>query len=397
MDDVHATLAVVFREEAGRLTAALVRILGDFAVAEEIVQDALLVALERWPVDGIPERPGAWLLTVARRRALNQLSRDARYRAKLAQLEQPVPHEPDDRLRLMFTCCHPALSRAAQVALTLRAVCGFTTAEIAHAFLVSEAAVAQRIVRARRKIIAARIPYRIPSSDELDERLSEVLAVLYLMFNEGYLASGGEVPTRRDLTEDAAWLTALVARLMPGEPEPLGLLALMRLHLARAEARFTSAGELVLLQNQDRTLWNRSMIAEGITLIEQAAALGRPGPYQVEAAIVACHAEAESWTTTDWRQIVLLYDLLLLMTPSPVVRLNRAVAVWQVEGPETALAEVNALAGDLEHYHLFHAIRGQLLLELSEREQARAAALRALELTQNRAERSLLARRLMEW
>jgi RNA polymerase sigma factor (sigma-70 family) len=374
-----------------------VRILGDFDVAEEIVQDALLVALERWPVDGIPERPGAWLQTVARRRALNQLSRDARYREKLAQLEQPVPRESDDRLRLMFTCCHPALSRASQVALTLRAVCGFTTAEIAHAFLASETAVAQRIVRARRKIVAARIPYRIPSDDELGERLSEVLAVLYLMFNEGYLASGGEVPTRRGLAEDAAWLTALVAQGFSGEPEPLGLLALMRLHLARAEARFTSAGELVLLQNQDRTLWDRSMITEGVALIEQAAALGRPGPYQVEAAIVACHAEAESWIATDWRQIVLLYDLLLLMTPSPVVRLNRAVAVRQVEGPEVALSEVNALARDLEHYHLFHAIRGELLLELSEREQARASALRALELTRNRAEQSLLARRLLEW
>src|SRR6266702_2645043 len=346
MADVHTTLAEVFREEAGRLTAALVHILGDFAVAEEIIQDALLVALERWPVDGIPERPGAWLLTVARRRALNQLTRDARYREKLAQLEQPVPRESDDRLRLMFTCCHPALSRASQVALTLRAVCGFTTAEIAHAFLAEVPAVAQRIVRARRKIVAARIPYRIPSDDEMGERLSEVLAVLYLMFNEGYLASGGEVPIRRDVAE-----------------------------------------ELRLLQNQDRTLWNRSIIAEGLALIEQAAALGRPGPYQVEAAIVACHAEAQSWAATDWRQIVLLYDLLLRLSPSPVVRLNRAVALWQVEG----------LAQDLEHYHLFHAIRGELLLELSEREQARASALRALELTRNRAEQSLLARRLLEW
>ncbi len=319
------------------------RILGDFDVAEEIVQDALLVALERWPVDGIPERPGAWLLTVARRRALNQLSRDARYRAKLAQLEQPVSTEPDDRLRLMFTCCHPALSRAAQIALTLRAVCGFTTAEIAHAFLTSEATVAQRIVRARRKIVAANIPYRIPGDEEFDERLGEVLTVLYLMFNEGYLTSGGVTSTRRDLAEDAAWLTTLVTRFLPREPEPLGLLALMRLHLARAEARFTSTGELVLLSNQDRSLWNRSMIAEAIAMIEQAAALQRPGPYQIEAAIVACHAEAESWNATDWRQIVILYDLLLQLTPSPVVRLNRAVALRQVAGLEAALAEVNAL------------------------------------------------------
>jgi predicted RNA polymerase sigma factor len=397
MADVLAALAAVFREEVGRLTAALVRILGDFDVAEEIVQDALLLALERWPVDGIPERPGAWLLTVARRHALNQLSRDARYREKLAQLEQPVPREPDDRLRLMFTCCHPALSRSSQVALTLRAVGGFTTAEIAHAFLASETAMAQRIVRALRKIVAARIPCRMPGDDEMGERLGEVLAVLYLMFNEGYLASSGATPTRRDLAEDAAWLTALVARHMPEEPEPLGLLALMRLHLARTEARFTSAGEMVLLRDQDRTLWDRSMIADGIALIEQAAALGRPWPYQVEAAIIACHAEAQSWAATDWRQIVLLYDLLLRMSPSPVVRLNRAVALRQVEGPEVALRQVDVLAQDLEHYHLFHAIRGELLLELSEREQARASALRALELTQNRAEQSLLARRLLDW
>ena len=399
----HAALVTVFREEAGRLTSALLRILGDFDVAEEIVQDALLVALERWPVEGIPERPGAWLLTVARHRALNQLSRDARYRAKLEQMEQmgqmgqSISREPDDRLRLMFTCCHPALSRSAQVGLTLRAVCGFTTAEIAHAFLASEAAVAQRLVRARRKIVAANIPYRMPTGDELDERLGEVLAVLYLMFNEGYLSSGGVAPARRDLAEDAAWLTALVTRFLPGEPEPLGLLALMRLHLARAEARFTSAGELILLPYQDRSLWDRSVIVEGIALIEQAAALRRPGPYQVEAAIVACHAEAESWDSTDWRQIVVLYDLLLQMRPSPVVRLNRAVALRQVAGAEAALEEVNALSRHLDHYHLFHAIRGELLLELSHREQARASALRALELTQNRAEQSLLARRLLEW
>lgn len=397
MADVHAALVEVFREEAGRLTAALVHILGDFAVAEEMVQDALLVALERWPIDGIPDRPGAWLLTVARRRALNQVNRDARYRAKLAQLGEPVLQEPDDRVRLMFTCCHPALSRAAQIALTLRAVCGFTTAEIAHAFLASETAVAQRIVRARRKIVAAHIPYRLPTDEDMGERLREVLAVLYLMFTEGYLASSGPAATRRNLAEDAAWLTALVTHDMPGEPEPLGLLALMRLHLARSRARFSSTGELILLQDQDRTLWDQSMIAEGIALIEQAAALGRPGPCQVEAAIVACHAEAASWAVTDWRQIVLLYDLLYQLKPSPVVQLNRAVALRQVMGPEAALAEVNMLARDLENYHLFHAIRGELLLELSKHEQARASALRALELTHNPAEQSLLARRALEW
>ncbi|MFL5731617.1 MAG: RNA polymerase sigma factor [Chloroflexia bacterium] len=334
---------------------------------------------------------------MARRRALNQLSRDARYRSKLALLEQPVPREPDDRLRLMFTCCHPALSREAQVALTLRAVCGFTTAEIAHAFLASEVAVAQRLVRARRKIVAANIPYRMPADDELGERLGEVLAVLELMFSEGYLASGDAAPARRDLAEDASWLAALVARLLPGEPEPLGLLALMHLHLARADARFTAAGEMVLLRDQDRSLWNRPAIAEAVMLIERAAAMGRPGPYQLQAAIVACHAEAGSWDATDWRQIAILYDMLLDIMPSPVVRLNRAVALRQVEGPEAALAEVDALAHDLDNYHLFHAVRGELLMELSRREQARASALRALELTQNPAEQSLLTRRLLEW
>lgn len=400
MSETHDTLAAVFREEAGYLTAALVRILGDFSVAEEIVQDALLAALEHWPREGIPARPGAWLLIVARRRALNQLSRDARYRTKLAELghlEQLGTREPDDRLRLMFICCHPTLARPAQVALTLRAVCGFTTAEIAHAFLVSETAVAQRLVRARRKIVAAHLPYRMPSDDELEQRLNEVLAVLYLMFNEGYLASSGAAPMRRDLAEDATWLAALLTRLLPGEPEPLGLLALMQLQLARMASRFTGDGELVLLADQDRSRWDRSLIAHAIALIEQAAERKRPGPYQLEAAIAACHAEATSLATTDWQQIVVLYDVLLRMRPSPVVRLNRAVALRQIAGAEAALAEVNALAKELDGYHLFHAIRGELLLELSYREQGRAAALRALELTQNRAEQALLTRKLLAW
>jgi RNA polymerase sigma-70 factor (ECF subfamily) len=377
-----------------------VRILGDFAVAEEIVQDTLLAALEHWPAEGIPERPGAWLMTVAKRKALNQLGRDIRYREKLAQLRLSGPREVDDRLRLMFTCCHPALSRAAQVALTLRAVCGFTTLEIAHAFVASEAAVARRIERARHKIVAAGIPYRLPSDEDMDERLGEVLAVLCLMFNEGYLASGGPTPMRRDLAEDAAWLAGLLVRLLrllPGEPEALGLLALMRLHLARAATRFTTDGELVLLRDQDRSRWDHADIAEAVRLIEQAAALRRVGPYQVEAAIAACHAESQSWAETDWQQIVILYDLLLCMTPTPVVRLHRAVALWQVAGPEAALAEIDPLGADLGHYHLYHAVRGRLLVELGAREQARAADLRAFELTRNPAERSLLARRLLEW
>jgi RNA polymerase sigma-70 factor (ECF subfamily) len=374
-----------------------VRILGNFEVAEEVVQDALLIALERWPIEGIPERPGAWLMTVARNRALDQLRRDARYREKLAAFEQPgqaEAPEQDDRLRLMFMCCHPALSRESQVALTLRAVCGFTMAEIARALLASEAAVARRIVRARQKIVQAGIPYRLPRDEELDERLREVLAVLYLMFNEGYLTSGGSAPARRDLAEDAAWLTAYVTRLYPREPEALGLLALMRLQLARAEARFDPAGELILLAKQDRSRWNRQMILEAIVMIERAAALKRPGPYQVQAALAACHAEAKSWEATDWPQILVLYDLLLCMVPSPIVLVNRAVALRYIAGPEAALAEVEKLGGDLAGYHLFHAIRGELLVELGLHEQAKAAELRALLLTGNSAERSLLQHRL---
>jgi len=393
-EETQAALSAVFREEAGRLVGALVRILGNFAIAEEVVQDALLAALERWPIEGVPARPGAWLMTVARHRALDLLRRDASYRDKLAALEQPIVQEPDDRLRLMFTCCHPALSRESQVALTLRAICGFTTAEIARAFLASEEAVKRRIVRARQKIVQAGIPYRMPRDEELDERLGEVLAVLYLMFNEGYLTSGGSAPARRDLAEDASWLTAFVTRLYPREPEPLGLLALMRLHLARAAARFDQAGELILLRDQDRSGWDRQMILEAIAMLERAAALKRPGPYQLQAAIVACHAEAVSWEATDWQQILILYDLLLHMAPSPVVRLNRAVALRQVAGPEAALAELEPLARDLDGYHLFHAVRGELLLDLGRREQARAAELRALNLTGNQAERSLLQRKL---
>ena len=391
----YEAVAEVFRAEAGHLTTSLVRILGDFDLAEEIVQDTLLIALERWPVEGIPRRPGAWLHTVARRLAINRLHRDARYRDKLALLAAPSGRrEPDDRLRLIFTCCHPALGREAQVALTLRAVGGLTTTEIAHALVMSEAAVAQRIVRARRKIVQAGIPYQVPSDDVIPERLNEVLTVLYLVFNEGHLASGGATPMRRDLVDDAIWLTQLVCRLLPREPEPMGLLALMKLHSARAASRFDSAGNLVLLRDQDRSLWDGRMIADAIGLIEGAAALRRPGPFQLEAAIAACHAEAVSFDSTDWPQILALYDMLLGLAPSAVARLNRAIALRMVRGPEAALAEVDRLARELDGYYLFHATRGELLSELGSREQARAAQLRALELTDNVAERSLLARRL---
>lgn len=391
----ESALTEVFREEVGRVTAALMRRFGDFDLAEECTQDALVAALESWPRDGVPNHPGAWLQTVASRRALNRLDRDQRYRRKLAELAvDPPPGEEDDRLRLILTCCHPALSREAQVGLTLRAVCGFTTAEIARAFMAPEATVAQRLVRAKRKIASAGIPYRVPSESELAERLTEVLAVLYLLFNEGHLSTRGAAPFERDLAEDAAWLAALLSRLLPDEPEVFGLLALMKLHLARGASRFNQSGEMVLLADQDRARWDRARIAESIALIERAARKGRPGPYQLEAAIAACHADAPNFEATDWHQIVVLYDMLLAIAPSPVVRLNRAIAIWKLEGAEAALHELDEIAPVLDGYHLFHAARGELLSEIGRREQARAARLRALDLTDNPAERSLLRQRL---
>jgi len=363
-------------------------------MVEEIVQDAVLLALQHWPTRGIPRRPGAWLLAVSRRLATNRLAREANYQAKLTQVERPEPHEPDDRLRLIFTCCHPALARDAQIALTLRTICGLTTPEIASALVTSEASVQQRIVRARRKIADAGIPYAVPPDEGLPERLDEVLAVLYLTFNEGHLASQPGPAFRPDVADDAHWLATLVARLLPGQAEPLGLVALMKLHLARASARFDARGEIVLLRDQDRSLWNRSLITEAVAMIERAAALRRPGPYQVEAAIAACHGEAPSYTATDWAQIVALYDLLLHLAPSPVVRLHRAVALREVAGPEAALSEVDAVSGALDGYHLFHAVRGELLVELGRLELARAAQRRALGIARNPAERSLLVARL---
>ncbi len=376
----------------------MVRIIGNFDIAEEVVQDSLLAALEKWPEQGIPDKPGAWLMTTARRRAIDLLRRDHRYAEKIALLERsvmtPEPPEADDRLRLIFTCCHPALAQEAQVALTLRAVAGFTTQELAAAFLVSEPTMAQRIVRAKRKIVEAYIPYRVPQGSELVPRVDAVLAVLYLMFNEGYLSHGSGAAMRRDLAEDALWLASLLARLLPGQSEVLGLLALMQLHLARSRARFDAAGEMVLLPDQDRTMWDAAAIAEGITLLRGAAALNAPGPYQLQAAIAAVHSEAPSWAQTDWAQIVVLYDGLLRFTDTPVVRLNRAVAVSRVAGPEVALGEVNDLAIALGGYHLFHATRAELLDELGEKALAREARLRALELCQNPAERALLERKL---
>src|SRR5438552_6609920 len=333
----EAALAAVFREEAAKLTCAMVRIIGNFDVAEEVVQDSLLAALEKWPDQGIPDKPGAWLMTTARRRAIDIVRRDKRYQEKLAILERtplsPEPVETDDRLRLIFTCCHPALSQEAQVALALRAVAGFTTAEIAAAFLVAEATVAQRIVRAKRKIVDAHIPYRVPDGSELGERLDGVLSVLYLMFNEGYLSRGAQVGMRRDIADDAIWLAGLVAKLMPDQPEVLGLLALMKLNVARSAARFDAAGEMVLLRVRVCRRWDHATIAEGIAILDRAGAMRASGPYQIQAAIAALYSEAASWEETDWHQIVLLYDALLRMADSPVVRLHASIALRHFAGP----------------------------------------------------------------
>jgi RNA polymerase sigma factor (sigma-70 family) len=389
----HDQLASVVREHAGQLAAALMRVTGDFATAEDLVQDAVLAALRHWPVDGIPDRPDAWLFTVARRRALDGFRRADNYRAKLAQLQWPVQPAADERLRLIFTCCHPALPRTAQIALTLRVVCGLTTAQIARAFLVQETTIAQRITRAKRKITDAGIPYRVPDDDELAGRLAEVLTVIYLLFNEGYLATTG-LPDSRDLAAEADWLATLLHQLMPTEPEVAGLLALIRLHRARAAARFGPDGGLVLLGDQDRSLWDRETIADAIRLLTRAARRQRPGAYQLQAAIVACHAEARRWEDTDWEQIVLLYDMLLHLAPSAVTRLHRAIAVRYATGTRAAMAELDDLAGALNDYYLYHASRAELLRELGDLDQAREADRRALELTANPAEQAVLRQRL---
>jgi RNA polymerase sigma factor (sigma-70 family) len=401
VDSARLRIDATFRHEAGRLVGALTRLLGDFDIAEEAVQDALAEAVARWPAEGVPERPAAWLQTTARNRAIDRLRREARGLEKLAliaadPLRDPgaVPQaEPDERLRLLFLCCHPALSADAQIALTLRAVAGLTTAEIASAFLTSESAISQRILRAKRKVATARIPYRVPD-DQLSQRLPVVLAVLYLTFNEGYLTSHADEPQRRWLQEEAEQLAELLTRLMPREPEPLGLLALMRLHLARLRARFDDAGGIVRLRDQDRSRWDTAAITRAIRLLRRAASLGQPGPYQIQAAILAVHAEAPCWEATDWPQIVALYDLLLRHDDTPVVRLNRLIAVAATAGPQAALAEAEPLHGALAGYHLYHATRAELLRAAGRGQEAEAADRRALRLARNPAEQALITSRL---
>ena len=404
--ELESAIADVFREEWGRVVATVIRRTGDWDLAEEAVQDAFALALERWRRDGIPERPGAWLTTTASNRAIDSLRRAAKGTEKLREVASMTHFEEadlfdesgivDDRLRLIFTCCHPALTLDARVALTLRTLVGLSTLEIARAFLVPEPTMAKRLVRAKLKIAHAAIPYRVPPAHLLPERLVAVLGVIYLLFNEGYAASGGADLVRRGLCDEAIRLGRTLAQLMPDEPEALGLLALMMLQDSRRDARTDTCGDLVTLEEQDRALWDGEEIADALDLLDRALRRGRPGPYQVQAAIAACHASASDARSTDWVEIAALYGQLAQLSPSPVVDLNRAVAVAMADGLEAGLAIVDELAtsGVLNGYHLLPATRADLLRRLDRYLEAATAYREALELANNDAERRYLARRL---
>lgn len=407
MSDVRARVEQVYREDSRRILATLIRLLGDFDLAEEALHEAFFVAVERWQRDGVPDNPRTWLVSTGRFKAIDVLRRRARFKASqpllLAQLDELEQADwsgedvEDDRLRLIFTCCHPALAADAQVPLTLREVCDLTTEEIARAFLSAPAAIAQRIVRAKAKIRDAKIPYQVPTLNELPERLDSVLRVIYLVFNEGYLASVGAELTREDLTREAIRLGRLLMELLP-EPEVMGLLALMLLHESRRPARTSPSGELVLLDDQDRSLWDARLMAEGCTLVERALSTRRFGPYCLQAAIAAVHAEAPSAAQTDWQQIVGLYDVLLRAVPSPVIELNRAVAVAKRDGALAGLLVIEGILarGELQDYHLAHSARAEFCRQLGRVEQARAAYQRALELTRQEPERRFIEGRLRD-
>ena len=401
---MNEKIEAVYREESRRVFATLVRLLGDFDLAEEALHEAFRAALEQWPVEGVPGNPRAWLVSAGRFKAIDAIRRRARFdpleeehTETISTEEQEVNEIEDDRLRLIFTCCHPALSADAQVALTLREVCGLKTEEIAHAFLTPAPTLAQRIVRAKTKIRDARIPYEVPDPSELAERLDAVLRVIYLVFNEGYSASSGESATRADLSAEAVRLARLLVELLP-EPEAVGLLGLMLLHESRRAARTSPSGDLVLLEDQDRSGWDRKLIAEGTRLVEVALSSRRFGPYSLQAAISAVHAEAATAAATDWAQIVALYDVLARLDPSPVIALNRAVAVAMRDGPAAALPIVEEILrkGELADYHLAHAARADLCRRLGRNADARASYERALSLARQAPERRFLAQRIAE-